>query len=154
MKYIENDSGRIADLFCGIGTFSYPLCRNTSNKILAIDSSKELLEGFQQSVNRNQIPNIKIETRNLFKYPLNEQELSQFDVVVFDPPRAGAATQTEKLATSAKGPQKVIAVSCNPHTFVNDANTLIAGGYQIKKITMVDQFVYTRHCELVALFEI
>jgi 23S rRNA (uracil1939-C5)-methyltransferase len=47
-----------------------------------------------------------------------------------------------------------VAISCNPQTFVNDANTLIAGGYQIKEITMVDQFVYTRHCELVALFEI
>ena len=153
MKYIGDNSGRVADLFCGIGTFSYPLCRNTNNKILAIDSSKELLEGFKQSVNRNQITNIKIEARNLFKYPLDEQEVSQFDIVVFDPPRAGAAAQTEKLAKSVRGPQKVIAVSCNPRTFVNDANTLIAGGYTLKEITMVDQFIYSGHTELVALFE-
>ena len=153
MKYIGEPKGQIADLFCGIGTFSYPLCRNMGNKILAIDSSKELLEGFKQSANRNQISNIKIETRNLFKYPLDEQELSQFDIVVFDPPRAGAAAQTEKIATSKNSPQKVVAVSCNPRTFVNDANTLITGGYTLKEITMVDQFIYSGHTELVALFE-
>ena len=153
MKYIGEHKGRIADLFCGIGTFSYPLCRNQDNKITAIDSSPELLEGFKQSVNRNQIKNVKIEARNLFKYPLDEQELSQLDIVVFDPPRDGAATQVKNLADCSNAPQIVVAVSCNPHTFVNDANTLIDGGYTLKEITMVDQFIYSGHTELVALFE-
>lgn len=51
-------------------------------------------------------------------------------------------------------PHKIIAVSCNPHTFVNDANMLIEAGYKIKEITIVDQFIYSPHAELVALFEI
>ena len=153
LKYIGNQSGKIADLFCGVGTFSYPLAQNKQNQILAIDSSIELLEGFAQSVHRNQIKNIKIEARNLFKYPLTEDELKGVDILVFDPPRAGAAAQAIALAQTESGPQKFIAVSCNPHTFVNDANTLIGGGYKLKEITMVDQFIYSRHTELVALFE-
>ncbi|MBQ4400145.1 MAG: RNA methyltransferase, partial [Alphaproteobacteria bacterium] len=44
-------------------------------------------------------------------------------------------------------------ISCNPHTFINDAATLIFGGYKLTEITMVDQFVFTEHFELVALFE-
>lgn len=153
LKYVGNHTGNIADLFCGIGTFSYPLAQNKENKVLSVDSSAELLAGFKQSVNRNQIPNIKIEAKNLFKYPLDEQELKNIDVVVFDPPRAGAVAQVQKIAQCAQGPKIVVAVSCNPHTFVNDANTLIEGGYTLKEITMVDQFVYSSHTELVALFE-
>lgn len=155
LKYIGNNSGKIADLFCGIGTFSYPLAANKKNKITAIDSSAELLNGFRQTVNYLTIPNIEIVQKNLFKYPLDAAELKNFDFVIFDPPRAGAAAQTEqiKLMNNADKPQKIVAVSCNPHTFINDANTLIAGGYVIREITLVDQFVYAKHFELVALFE-
>lgn len=155
LKYIGDTQGNIADLFCGVGTFSYPLAANPKNKITAIDSSEELLAGFQKSVNHNTIPNIKICRKNLFKYPLDSNELKGFEIVVFDPPRAGAAAQTAQIAAmpDENKPQKVIAVSCNPHTFVNDANTLISGGYRIIEVTLVDQFVYSTHSELVALFE-
>ena len=155
LKYIGESQGNIADLFCGVGTFSYPLAANPKNKITAVDSSDELLDGFQKSVNHNTIPNIKISRKNLFKYPLDANELKGFDIVVFDPPRAGAAAQTAQIAAMADKdkPQKIIAVSCNPHTFVNDANTLISSGYCVIEITLVDQFVYSTHSELVALFE-
>lgn len=154
LKYMGQTSGKIADLFCGVGTFSYPLAANINNKITAVDSSAELLNGFRQTVNALMLPNIEIVQKNLFKYPLDETELKNFAVVVFDPPRAGAAEQVKKLADMplADKPQKVIAVSCNPHTFINDANALIASGYEIKEMTMVDQFVYAKHFELVALF--
>lgn len=154
-KYIGDLSGNIADLFCGIGTFSYPLARNIKNKITAVDSSKELLAEFQKNVNLNEIPNIKIIERNLFKYPLDGEELKGFSAVVFDPPRAGAASQAKALAELKyeEKPQKIVAVSCNPHTFVNDANILLSGGYNIKEVTPVDQFAYSNHMELVSLFE-
>lgn len=154
LRYIDNTEGSIADLFCGVGTFSYPLAANPRNKITALDSSAELLDGFLQTVNAGMIHNIEISKRNLFKYPLDCDELKKFDVVIFDPPRAGAAAQVAKLSALpvAERPQKIIAVSCNPHTFINDANMLIAGGYTIKEITLVDQFVYANHFELVALF--
>ena len=48
LKYISDSQGNIADLFCGVGTFSYPLAANPKNKITAIDSSDELLNGFQK----------------------------------------------------------------------------------------------------------
>lgn len=152
MKYLGSTEGKIADLFCGVGTFSYPLSRNPNNKIVAIDSSRELLDGFKTSVNKNMIPNIEIQAKNLFKYPLDELELKGFSAVVFDPPRAGAAAQVKKIAEMTDKPEKFIAVSCNPNTFVNDANTLISAGYKIDEITLVDQFIYSNHSELVALF--
>lgn len=154
MKYIGSTTGHIADLFCGIGTFSYPLAARAETKITAVDSSKALLEGFKTSVNRQMLHNIEILERNLFKYPLDTEELKKFSAVIFDPPRAGAAAQAKQLAAlpDDNRPEKIIAVSCNPHSFVTDALTLIDGGYHLKKITLVDQFVYSNHSELVALF--
>lgn len=155
LHYLEGTIGNIADLFCGIGTFSYPLSQNIKNKITAVDSSESLLGEFQKNVNILSLPNIKILKRNLFKYPLQDDELKGFSAIVFDPPRAGANAQIQVLISlkNEEKPQKIVAVSCNPHTFINDANILLAGGYYIKEITMVDQFNYSNHTELVALFE-
>ena len=154
-EYIGNVNGNIADLFCGIGTFSYYLSDNIKNKITAVDSAFELISEFQKNINRLVLPNIKIVQRNLFKYPLDTQELSNFDIIIFDPPRAGAKAQITKICelNSADKPQKIIAISCNPHTFVNDAVMLAENGYNLNAITMIDQFVYNKHFELVALFE-
>ncbi len=155
LKYIGDTGGNIADLFCGVGTFSYPLATNIKNKITAVDSSAELLNAFRQTVNFLTIPNINILQKNLFKYPLDANELKVFDAVIFDPPRAGAKAQIAQITAldNADKPQKIIAVSCNPHTFVNDANALLLNGYYLKEMTMVDQFVYAEHFELVACFE-
>lgn len=154
LKYLGNTEGNIADLFCGMGTFSYPLSRNIRNKITAVDSSAELLNAFAKSIHKNMIPNIEIKNKNLFKYPLDENELKNFTAIVFDPPRAGASAQAAKMAALSPDsrPQKIIAVSCNPESFVNDANVLLEGGYCLKEITMVDQFICSNHMELVALF--
>ena len=153
-KYLGETQGRIADLFCGVGTFSYPLAGNKNNKILAADSSPALLDGFRQSLNKNMISNVEVVNKNLFKYPFDEKELSGFDVVIFDPPRAGAAAQTAQIASFADKPKKLIAVSCNPYSFVKDANTLIIAGYKLVEVTLVDQFVFSDHSELVACFEL
>ncbi len=146
--------GRVADLFCGVGTFSYVLAQNPKLKIVAADSSPELLRGFRETLNRNRISNVEVVCRNLFKYPFDAAELKGINAVIFDPPRAGAAAQAKVLASLPQTvrPQKIIAVSCYPPTFANDAKTLLQGGYRLKKITLVDQFVYSDHSELVALF--
>ena len=152
LKYFENIEGNIADLFCGVGTFSYLLASMGKVKITAVDSSEQLLKGFQDSVNKNQITNIKIMNKNLFKYPLDEDELKEFDAILFDPPRAGAKAVCEKITLSQYKPNILVAISCNPNTFVNDAKMLIAGGYKLNEVTMVDQFIYSNHSELVAFF--
>ena len=78
-----------------------------------------------------------------------------YDIVVFDPPRAGAEAQMKEVAklSEAERPKKIVAVSCNPESFVNDADILIDVGYKIIEITIVDQFIYSPHAEVVALFE-
>ncbi len=154
VKYVGTTRGQIADLFCGIGTFSYKLSELENVRITAIDISDHLLTGFQKSINVNMIQNISVKKQNLFLYPLDHTQLSEFDIVIFDPPRAGALATVKELSKIDfnSRPKKIIAVSCCPETFVRDAFVLVSAGYSLKSITMVDQFVYSNHSELVALF--
>jgi 23S rRNA (uracil1939-C5)-methyltransferase len=81
---------------------------------------------------------------------LPPEALTAYAAAVFDPPRAGAAHQAEALANSTIA--TVVAVSCNPATFARDAAQLIAGGFRLERVVPVDQFVWTPHLELVAVF--
>ena len=49
-------------------------------------------------------------------------------------------------------PKKIIYISCNPQTFVYDASLLLNANYTLERITLIDQFVYSNHLELMALF--
>ena len=93
---------------------------------------------------------ISAAARDLDRRPVLAEELKKVDVVVFDPPRAGAAVQSAELARSGVG--RVIGVSCNPATFARDARTLIDGGFTLERVLPVDQFLWSPHIELVGVF--
>ncbi len=142
---------KAVDLFCGLGTFSLPLTE-ISEEVLAVDSDGAAVAALAKAVTKRQDlqPRLKVETRDLFSDPLTAKELDAFDVVVFDPPRAGANAQAQELAKSMVG--TVIAVSCNPASFARDARTLVNGGYELVSVSPVDQFPLSPHLEVVAVF--
>jgi 23S rRNA (uracil1939-C5)-methyltransferase len=140
---------RVADLFSGLGTFTFALARKST--VLALDSDRRAIAALTDAARRAQgLRPIEARVRDLFREPLSARELESFDAVVFDPPRAGAAAQAERIAKS-KVPV-VVAVSCNPATLARDARILIDGGYRLGPVTPVDQFVFTPHIEAVAVF--
>ena len=70
--------------------------------------------------------------------------------MVFDPPRAGAEAQAVEIARSKVG--RAVGVSCNPQTFVRDARILADAGFSLDSVTPIDQFLWSSHVELVAVF--
>ncbi|MFM9939175.1 MAG: class I SAM-dependent RNA methyltransferase [Hyphomicrobiaceae bacterium] len=141
---------RVADLFAGLGTFTFALARQA--QVLAIDSDRSLIDALTHAARKAQgLKPIEAKVRDLFLDPLSPRELDTFDLVVFDPPRAGAKAQAEQLAKSKV--RTVVAVSCNPATLARDLRTLVGGGYGITSITPVDQFLFTPHLEAVAVLE-
>ena len=126
---VENAAGakHIADLFCGIGNFTFALNA----------------DGFD-------IAGIGVQ-RDLFKKPLTAKMLNNYDLVVMDPPRAGAEAQSHELAKS-KVP-RIIYVSCNPTTLRRDSHILTRAGYNITDIAAFDQFVGSPHWELAIVFQ-
>jgi 23S rRNA (uracil1939-C5)-methyltransferase len=141
---------RVADLFCGIGTFALRLAETA--RVTAIDSEGPAIKALERGVAMTSgLKQIETQTRDLFRSPFMASELKIFDAVVFDPPRQGAEAQARELALS-KVPV-VVAVSCDATTFARDARILIDGGYKMIAVTPVDQFRYSHHVELVAKFE-
>lgn len=142
-RYAPN-AKMFADLFCGSGTFSGVLA-NYGN-VLAVEFEGESLAALTAAKN----PRITTRAQDLMGDPLLPTELNVRDVVLFDPPRAGAKAQAEQIAQS-KVPL-VIYISCNPETFARDAKILQAGAYQLREVTPVDQFLWSPHLETVGIF--
>ncbi|HEY9078464.1 class I SAM-dependent RNA methyltransferase [Magnetovibrio sp.] len=143
------DAARVADLFCGLGSFSIPLAQQAI--VTAADAVEAPVRALERAAGRAGLGGrVVAQVRDLSRQPFDEAELSKFDAVVFDPPRAGAADQVRYLAESRV--PRVVAVSCNPATFARDARTLVDGGYRLLAVQPIDQFTYSAHIELVAHF--
>ncbi|WP_103257410.1 class I SAM-dependent RNA methyltransferase [Tabrizicola aquatica] len=138
---------RIVDLFSGVGTFTLPLAGTM--EVHAVEGDAAMTKALDLAArNTPNLHRISTETRDLFRRPLEPDELEQFTGAVIDPPRAGAEAQTQTLAAS-KIPV-IAAVSCNPVTFARDAKALTAAGYRLDWVQVIDQFRWSTHVELVA----
>lgn len=139
------DGGDVVDLFAGLGTFAFALGR----KVHGVEGARDALLALSAAAKRAGRA-ISTEHRDLFRRPLTAPELSRFDAVVIDPPRAGAKDQAAALAASTV--PRIASVSCNPATFARDAKMLTDGGYRLDWIQPVGQFRWSTHVELVAAF--
>ncbi len=145
---------RVADLFCGAGTLSFRAAQFAN--VHGVEGEASSLKALDAGLRRAKgLKKVTTERRDLFRRPLVAQELDNFgkgyDSVVFDPPRAGAHAQAQELAKSPV--KKIVAISCNPASFARDVRELLDGGYKIKRVVPVDQFLYSPHVEVVALLE-
>ena len=140
------DAAKVADLFAGVGSLSLgrpgrlSLFESDKPSVAAVDAAARKIGG-----NR-----VTIERRDLFRNPLLTKELDAFDAVVLDPPRAGAAAQVAEMARSKV--KRAVYASCDPGSFARDARVLQDAGYRLEKLKAIDQFLWSGHVELIALF--
>ena len=146
---IVGDADKVVDLFAGSGTFTLPLARKAS--VHAVEGVREMMDALDRGWrSTGGLHRVSVETRDLFRRPLLPDELNEFDAIVIDPPRAGAEAQVAEIAESKVA--TVAMVSCNPVTFARDAKTLIDAGFTLGPVTVVDQFRWSHHTEVVAAF--
>lgn len=140
---------KIVDLFAGLGTFALPLAETAD--VLAVEGDGKMIAALSLGArSAENLHRVETQTRDLFRRPLEPDEFKGVDAVVIDPPRAGAEAQMTTLAQT-KVP-RIAAVSCNPVTFARDAKILLAGGYRLDFVQVVDQFRWSQHIELAAGF--
>jgi len=140
---------RIVDLFSGCGTFTLPLAKRA--EVHAVEGELDMLDALDKAWRGG--PNLKrvsTEPRDLFRRPLEADELARFDMAVIDPPRAGAEAQIKTLVQSKI--DCIAMVSCNPVTFARDAAVLTKGGFSLNWVQIVDQFRWSAHVEVAAAF--
>lgn len=137
----------IMDLFCGLGCFG--LSAPKTQHVHFADLDGMAIDSLMSVAKHN--PRWRVERRNLISDPYSAKELNKFDAIVFDPPRGGSKKLATHIAQSIV--PSVVAISCDPPAFARDAKILMEGGYTLRKLQPVDQFLWSTHLELAAHFE-
>jgi 23S rRNA (uracil1939-C5)-methyltransferase len=140
------DATKLADLFAGVGALSL----GRTGRLALFESDKLSVAAVAAAARKIGGSRVTAERRDLFRKPLLAQELDAFDAVVLDPPRAGAAAQVAEIAHSKLN--RVVYASCDPGSFARDARALQDVGYRLEKLKPIDQFLWSGHVEMIALF--
>ena len=141
-------SGAVAlDLYAGVGLFTLPLSKQFE-QVMAVEVAPQATANL--AANARTVPGRKVRAiaGTTFDYLRRSAQMDP-DLVVLDPPRAGAAAQVAELARSKV--EKIVYASCDPGSFARDARALQDGGYRLEKLMPIDQFLWSAHVELIAL---
>lgn len=141
---------RVLDLFCGMGNFTLPIGKCVEN-VTGVEGVAALAGKGAYNASQNNLNNV-----SFFQHNLEEDVTAQpwaaegFNKVLLDPARAGAAGVLAHIINLA--PTHVVYVSCNPTTLARDSQTLLAAGYHLERVALLDMFPHTGHVESMALF--
>jgi len=139
------------DLFCGLGNFTLPLARRV-RRVLGVEGDHSLVSKARGNAARNSIGNAEFASENLFEPDaFGAWANERYDLVLLDPPRAGAAELMSRMARWA--PRRVVYISCHPGSLARDAGILAGLGYSLAAAGVMDMFPHTTHVESIAVFE-
>jgi 23S rRNA (uracil-5-)-methyltransferase RumA len=151
----EIPTGKVVmDLFCGTGTIGQIVSTRKNNiQIVGVDIVPEAIEDAKRNALRNNIQGIEFFAADVGKFLKEHPEfIGSISTLILDPPRAGIAPKTLLKAIDL-GAENIVYISCNPSTQARDAETLAKAGYELQKITLVDQFPHTGHIESIVKFK-
>lgn len=132
------------DLYSGVGLFTLPLAR-AGVAVTAVESSSSALADLEHNARRAGV------SATAVKSPVDlwlESQSHAPEFVLADPPRAGLGKAAVKQLARLK-PRQLTIVSCDPSTLARDLSGLLAAGYRIESMTMIDLFPQTSHIETV-----
>ncbi len=144
----------VMDLFCGTGTIGQILTSRKSDvRIVGVDIVEEAIEDAKKNAARNGIEGIEFYAADVGKF-LREfpNFIGKIKTIILDPPRAGIAPKTLQKVI-ALGAENIVYISCNPSTQARDTDTLLKEGYELQKLSLVDQFPHTGHIEAIAKYK-
>ena len=153
-----NGNETVWDLYCGIGTISLFLAQN-AKQVYGVEIVPQAIDDARNNAKINDITNAEFYVGKaeevLPEYYREYQEshggeTAHADVIVVDPPRKGCEESLLQTIVDMQ-PEKVVYVSCDSATLARDVKFLRENGYELKKITPVDQFPNTVHVETVVL---
>jgi len=153
-----NGNETVWDLYCGIGTISLFLAQN-AKQVYGVEIVPQAIDDARNNAKINDITNAEFYVGKaeevLPEYYREYQEshggeTAHADVIVVDPPRKGCEESLLQTIVDMQ-PGKVVYVSCDSATLARDVKFLRESGYELKKITPVDQFPNTVHVETVVL---
>ncbi len=148
---LPTSSDTVLDLFCGLGNFTLPLARRAL-RVTGVEGDAPLVAKAAANAARNGIGNATFLRENLFEpAQFGPWASERYDLVLLDPPRAGAAELLPRMAHWR--PRRVVYISCHPGSLARDAEILVAQGFRLTCAGVMDMFPQTTHVESIAVFE-
>jgi len=139
---------RALDLFCGAGNFALPLARRGA-RVHGVERSAVAVDAARAAAARLALEHATFACDTV-AHALATVSPGDADLVVLDPPRAGASEVIAPLAR-VRAP-RIVYVSCDPATLARDARALAKHGYALVRVQPVDVFPQTYHIESVSEF--
>ncbi|WP_328301273.1 TRAM domain-containing protein [Streptomyces sp. NBC_00435] len=139
------------DLYCGVGIFAGALAERLgeTGAVLGIESTKRAVEDARH--NLTDFPRVRIEQGKVEQI-LPKTGITECDLVVLDPPRAGAGKQTVRQVAGLT-PRRIAYVACDPAALARDLGYFKEAGYKVRTLRAFDLFPMTHHVECVAILE-
>ena len=150
---------KLLELFAGLGSLSIPLAQ-AGYDVTSFEgdcAATDALSAAQNRAGHQAFPHpIKAAQRDLVSDPLTSLELQSYDILVLDPPRSGAMEQIRQIPSPHDGShlRHIAYVSCDAESFARDAARLVQIGYELTSLSVIDQFLWSSHVELVAHFSL
>jgi 23S rRNA (uracil1939-C5)-methyltransferase len=142
----------VLDLYCGVGTFALALAR-TAAQVTGIEMMSASVESARVNAALNGITNATFIAADVRRFDRTLPEGRPPDLLVLDPPRAGAGPAVMR-AVARSGVRRVVYISCNPTTLAPDLGALLADGpYALRAVQPIDLFPQTYHVECVVSLE-
>ena len=136
------------DLYCGVGLFTLPLARRFRT-VIGVESNSVATSFARRNLQQAELLNANIVTASVTDwFRSGGKEFDSVDLILLDPPRAGAESAVIKGVLDLK-PSRICYVSCDPATLGRDLKKLIAGGFEVESISGFDMFPQTHHVETV-----
>ncbi|MFF0482157.1 class I SAM-dependent RNA methyltransferase [Streptomyces sp. NPDC004435] len=139
------------DLYCGVGLFAGALADRVGEQgaVLGIESGKRAVEDARH--NLADFPRVRIEQGKV-ESVLPRTGITEVDLIVLDPPRAGAGKQTVRHLAGL-GARRIAYVACDPAALARDLGYFAESGYRVRTLRAFDLFPMTHHVECVAILE-
>ncbi|WP_046779600.1 class I SAM-dependent RNA methyltransferase [Streptomyces yangpuensis] len=139
------------DLYCGVGIFAGALAERLgeTGAVLGIESTKRAVEDARH--NLADFPRVRIEQGKV-ETVLPKTGITECDLVVLDPPRAGAGKQTVRHVAGLSA-RRIAYVACDPAALARDLAYFAEAGYKPRTLRVFDLFPMTHHVECVAILE-
>ncbi|WP_435973599.1 class I SAM-dependent RNA methyltransferase [Streptomyces sp. Qhu_M48] len=139
------------DLYCGVGLFAGALADRVGDQgaVLGIESGKRAVEDARH--NLAAFPRVRIEQGKV-ESVLPRTGITEVDLIVLDPPRAGAGKQTVHHLAGL-GARRIAYVACDPAALARDIAYFAERGYKVRTLRAFDLFPMTHHVECVAILE-
>lgn len=135
----------VFDLYSGTGTIAQ-IIAPVARRVIGVEIVEEAVEAARENAKRNGLENCEFIAGDVLK--VIDEIPERPDLIILDPPRDGIHPKALPKIINY-GVKRLVYISCKPTSLARDLKAFLASGYRLERMTCVDLFCESVHCETV-----